>query len=178
MVHLHRAMTEKLKTLQDLFFHELRDLSSAETQLLKALARMVKLAAHRDLKAAFASHLKETKIHVARLDQIAQLNEKRLTGHECQAMERLIAEGSNLIAEDADESVRDAALIGAARRIEHYEMAAYGSARSLALTLGYNEEAELLGETFEEEEAADRKLTELAGTAINVEAAELPESER
>jgi ferritin-like metal-binding protein YciE len=103
----------KLKTLHDLFIHELKDLYSAETQLTKALPKMAKAATHEDLKSAFQEHLEQTKTHVERLEQIAEACECTLTGHKCKAMEGLIAEGSELISEDADESVRDAGLIGA-----------------------------------------------------------------
>jgi len=166
----------KLKTLQDLFHHELKDLYSAETQLVKALPKMAKAATHEDLKAAFEEHLDETKGHVERLEEIAESLDIKLAGHTCKAMKGLIEEGSDLIHEDAEDAVRDAALIGAAQRVEHYEIAAYGTARALATCLGNDEAAELLGETLEEEKATDEKLTELAETAINAEAAEAPEA--
>ena len=166
----------KLKTLQDLFIHELKDLYSAETQLVKALPKMAKAATHEDLKAGFEEHLEQTKGHVERLEQIAEMCECKLTGHKCLAMEGLIKEGGELISEDAEEHVRDAGLIGAAQRVEHYEIAAYGTARALANCLGHTEAAELLGETLEEERATDEKLTELAESAINVEAAEAPQA--
>ena len=161
----------KLKTLQDLFVHELKDLYSAETQLVKALPKMAKAATHEELKAGFEEHLEQTKNHVARLEEIAEAGEFKLAGHKCKAMEGLIEEGSELISEDADDAVRDAGLIGAAQRVEHYEIAAYGTARALATRLGYDEAAELLGETLEEERATDEKLTELAESAINADAA-------
>ena len=161
----------KLNTLQDLFIHELKDLYSAETQLLKALPKMAKAATHPELQAGFEEHLEQTKGHVARLEEIAELCKCKLTGHKCKAMEGLIEEGSELIAEDAADTVRDAGLIGAAQRVEHYEIAAYGTARALATCLGYEEAAELLGETLEEEKETDEKLTELAMSAINAEAA-------
>ena len=161
----------KLKTLQDLFINELKDIYSAETQLVKALPKMAKAATHPDLKAGFEEHLEQTKNHVARLEQIAVDAGFKLTGHKCKAMEGLIAEGGELISEDAEDHVRDAGLIGAAQRVEHYEMAAYGTARALARTLGYDDAVELLGETYEEEKATDEKLTELAESAINAGAA-------
>ncbi len=160
----------KLDTLQDLFIHELKDLYSAETQLVKALPKMAKAASHPDLIAGFEEHLEQTKGHVQRLEQIAESCECKLAGHKCKAMEGLIEEGSELISEDAEDTVRDAGLIGAAQRVEHYEMAAYGTARALARQLGYDDAAELLGETLEEERATDEKLTELAESAINAEA--------
>ena len=166
----------KLKTLEDLFHHELKDLYSAETQLVKALPKMAKAATHEELKAGFAEHLEQTKGHVQRLEQIGESLELRLTGHKCKAMEGLVAEGADLISEDAEDAVRDAGLIGAAQRVEHYEIAAYGTARALARCLGHDEAADLLGETLEEEKATDEKLTELAESAINAEAAESPEA--
>jgi ferritin-like metal-binding protein YciE len=166
----------KLTTLQDLFIHELKDLYSAETQLVKALPKMAKAATNDDLKTGFEEHLEQTKGHVERLNQIAEMCEAKLTGHKCKAMEGLIAEGSELISEEADDSVRDAGLIGAAQRVEHYEMAGYGTARALANQLGYQEAAELLGETLEEERATDAKLTDLAESTVNLEAAEAPEA--
>src|SRR5260221_9024723 len=152
----------KLDTLQDLFVHELKDLYSAETQLLKALPKMAMAATNEDLQGGFEDHLEQTKGHVERLEQIARVCSCKLTGHKCQAMEGLIKEGSELISEDAEDNVRDAGLIGAAQRVEHYEIAAYGTARALANCLGYGGAAELLGETLEEEKATDEKLTELA----------------
>lgn len=166
----------KLKTLQDLFIYELQDLYSAETQLIKALPKMAKAAAHDELKAAFEEHFEQTKIQVGRLEQIAEICKYKLTGHKCKAMEGLIQEGAELISEDAEDAVRDAGLIGAAQRVEHYEIAAYGTARALAACLGYDEVAELLGETLEEERETDETLTEIAEGVINVEAAEAPQA--
>jgi len=165
----------KLNSLEDLFIHELKDLYSAETQLVKALPKMAKAATNEDLKAAFEDHLEETKGHVERLEQVAEACDCALTGHRCKAMEGLIAEGSELISEDAEDSVRDAGLIGAAQRVEHYEIAGYGTTRALAKCLGYDNAVQLLSETLEEEKNADRALTALAESAINAEAAEAPE---
>jgi ferritin-like metal-binding protein YciE len=161
----------KLNTLDDLLLHELKDLYSAESQLLKALPKMAKAATNSDLKAGFEQHLDETKGQVERLDQISEMLEKKLTGHKCKAMEGLVEEGSDLISEDAEDSVRDAGLIGAAQRVEHYEIAGYGTAACLARQLGHQEIAELLEETLEEEKATDAKLSELAESTINAEAA-------
>ena len=161
----------KLETLSDLFIHELKDLYSAETQLIKALPKMAKAATHPDLKAGFDEHLEQTKNHVVRLQKIADAHDCTLTGHKCKAMEGLIAEGSDLISEDAEEHVRDAGLIGSAQRVEHYEIAAYGTARALARILGYEDAVELLTETLDEEKATDQRLTEIAENAVNVEAA-------
>jgi|SRR4030095_447663 ferritin-like metal-binding protein YciE len=162
----------KLNTLEDLLLHELKDLYSAENQLVKALPKMAKAASNAELKAAFEEHLEQTVGQVERLDQIAEKLGKKLTGHKCKAMEGLIEEGSELISEDAAESVRDAGLIGAAQRVEHYEIAGYGTARTFAEQLGHSEIAELLEETLDEEKETDENLTELATSAVNVEAKE------
>jgi ferritin-like metal-binding protein YciE len=162
----------KLSSLQDLLHHELKDLYSAETQLVKALPKMAKAATNDDLKAGFEEHLEQTKGHVSRLEEIAKILDMKLTGHACKAMKGLIEEGSELIEEDAEDAVRDAGLIGAAQRVEHYEIAGYGTARCLAETLGHDDVAKLLEETLEEEKETDEKLTELAESAINAEAAE------
>jgi ferritin-like metal-binding protein YciE len=161
----------KLNTLEALLHHELKDLYSAETQLVKALPKMAEAATNPDLKAGFETHLEETKEQVKRLTQIGEQLGKSLGGHKCKAMEGLIEEGADLIDEEANESVRDAGLIGAAQRVEHYEIAAYGTARTLAARLGMDEVAALLQETLDEERATDEKLTELAESAVNEEAA-------
>lgn len=163
----------KLETLQDLFVHELKDLYSAENQLVKALPKMVKAATNEDLRAGFEEHLEQTRNHVARLEQIASSCDCKLTGHRCKAMEGLIEEGAELISEDAEDAVRDAGLIGAAQRVEHYEIAGYGTARALAERLGLDEAVELLTQTLEEEKATDEKLTELAESTVNADAAAL-----
>ena len=166
---MHSRM--KLNTLEDLFLLELKDLYSAENQLVKALPKMAKAATNTELKAGFEDHLEQTKGHVERLDQIAEQMGKKLSGHKCKAMEGLVEEGSEMISEDADENVRDAGLIGAAQRVEHYEIAGYGTARALANRLGHKDFAELLGQTLEEEKETDAKLTELAESEVNDEAA-------
>jgi ferritin-like metal-binding protein YciE len=161
----------KLNTLEALFHHELKDLYSAETQLVKALPKMAKAASNPDLKAGFEQHLEETKVHVQRLEQIGGQLGKALSGHKCKGMEGLLEEGADLISEEADDTVRDAGLIGAAQRVEHYEMAAYGTAKALATQLGFDEAVELLEETLGEEKATDAKLSELAESVVNQEAA-------
>jgi ferritin-like metal-binding protein YciE len=167
----------KLKTLEDLLHHELQDLYSAETQLLKALPKMAKAADNEDLRAAFEEHLEQTQTHVERLEECGEILEKKLTGHTCKAMKGLIEEGQDLIDEDAEPSVKDAGLIGAAQRVEHYEIAGYGTARTLAQQLGQDEIAELLEETLDEEKETDEKLTELAESRINAEAESAGEEE-
>ena len=161
----------KLNTIEDLFLQELKDLYSAENQLVKALPKMAKAATNADLQAGFEEHLEQTKGHVERLDKIAEQLGVKLTGHKCKAMEGLIEEGSELIEEDADDSVRDAGLIGAAQRVEHYEIAGYGTARALASRLGHKDIAKILTQTLEEEKETDAKLTDLAESTVNEEAA-------
>jgi len=160
----------KLQTLRDLFVHELKDLYSAENQLVKALPKMAKAASNPELKAGFEEHLEQTRTHVSRLEQIATTVDCKLGGHRCKAMEGLVEEGSELISEDAEATVRDAGLIGAAQRVEHYEIAGYGTARALAECLGYDEAVALLTQTLDEEKATDEKLTDLAESTINAEA--------
>ncbi len=160
----------KLNTLTDLLHQELKDLYSAETQLVKALPKMAKAATNEELKAGFEAHLEQTKGHVERLNQSAEILDVKLTGHKCKAMEGLVEEGAEMIDEDAEDTVRDAGLIGAARRVEHYEIAGYGTAQALAKALGHEDVADLLGETLEEETETEAKLTDLAETAIIPEA--------
>jgi ferritin-like metal-binding protein YciE len=160
----------KMKTLHDLFVHELKDLHSAEKQLLRALPRMAKAASSDDLKQAFESHLAETEEHVTRLDQIFEQLEISNRGHKCKAMEGLIEEGKDLLAEDIDSEVLDAALICAAQRVEHYEIAGYGCARTFARRLGMEDIAQTLQQTLDEEGATDQKLTQIAESHVNEEA--------
>ncbi len=160
----------KLNSLSDLLHQELKDLYSAETQLVKALPKMAKAATNDELKAGFEEHLEQTKGHVERLEKSAEILGLKLTGHKCKAMEGLVEEGAEMIDEDAEDTVRDACLIGAARRVEHYEMAGYGVAQALAEALGHSDVAELLGETLTEEEETDAKLTDLATSVIVPEA--------
>jgi ferritin-like metal-binding protein YciE len=152
----------KLNTIEDLFHEELKDLYSAENQLVKALPKMAKAATNEELKAGFEEHLEQTKGHVERLEQIGKDLGIKLSGHKCKAMEGLVEEGSEMISEDAEDFVRDAGLIGAAQRVEHYEIAGYGTARALAKRLGHDDAADLLEETLEEEKETDVKLTTLA----------------
>ena len=160
----------KLTSLEQLFQFELKDLYSAETQLVKALPKLAKAATDKDLKDRFAKDLEETKGHVLRLKRIAQDLGVMLSGHWCYAMEGLIKGEGEMITEDADGAVRDAGLIGAAQGIEHFEIAAYGTAQCFAETLGHDEAAKLLGETLAEEKAGNEMLTGLAKTRINAEA--------
>jgi ferritin-like metal-binding protein YciE len=160
----------KLDSLDDLFVHELKDLLSAEKQLVKALPKMAKGANSEALREAFEDHLEQTKGHVERLEQIFETLGKSARAEHCKAMEGLITEGSELLEEEGDATVKDAALIGAAQRVEHYEIAAYGTTRTLAELLGQDEAVKLLQETLDEEKETDEKLTELALSEVNVEA--------
>ena len=161
---------KKLETLKDLFIEELRDLYSAENQILKALPKMKKAAHAEELKAAFEEHLEQTKGHVARLEEIFEALEEKPTGKTCKAMEGLVEEGAEMIHEKAEPSVKDAGLIAAAQRVEHYEMAGYGTVRTYAEHLKMTKAAKLLQETLDEEEATDLKLTDLAENNINLQA--------
>ncbi len=156
-----------LDTMQDLLIAELRDIYSAEKQILKALPKMAKAAESSALKKAFTSHLTETKGHVARLEQIFKSLEKRPGGKKCKGMEGLLKEGSEMCEEDGEDAVRDAGIISAAQRVEHYEIAAYGCAIAFAESLGENKIAGLLKQTRDEEEAADDKLTSIADGEVN-----------
>jgi ferritin-like metal-binding protein YciE len=156
----------ELETLKDLYIHELKDLHSAERQLVKALPKMAKAAANKELAAGFQEHLEQTKGHAQRLEKILSGHKETPRGPKCKGMEGLVAEGAELIEEEADEEVKDAGLIAAAQRVEHYEMAGYGTARSYAELLGDKEDANLLQKTLEEEKATDQKLTKLAKTAL------------
>jgi ferritin-like metal-binding protein YciE len=166
-----------MENLQELFEHEIKDLYSAEKQLVKALPRMAKAAASEELATAFEEHLGQTEEHVARLEKIlGELDASTNRVPKCKGMEGLIEEGKEILEDDVAEHVIDAALIGAAQRVEHYEIAAYGTARALALELGMDKAAKLLQKTLDEESAADRKLTEIAETLAN-ERAEMGEAE-
>ena len=153
-----------------LLVDELKDLYSAENQIIKALPRMAKAATSPDLRRAFERHLEETRRQVERLDQIGEELEMKMTGKKCKGMEGLIAEGKELLEEDLDEDALDAGLIGAAQKVEHYEIAAYGTARTHAEMLGFRKVAKLLQQTLNEEGATDKKLTQLAENVINYEA--------
>ena len=151
-----------VESIEDLFLDELKDLYSAEKQITKALPKLVKAASTQELSAAFASHLQETKGQVERLEQIFQKLGKKGTGKTCEGMKGVLEEGSELIQEMEKGPVRDAGLIAAAQRVEHYEIAGYGSVRSFAELLGEHDIVELLDETLQEEKAADEKLTKIS----------------
>jgi ferritin-like metal-binding protein YciE len=165
-------MAEETNPLEELLVDELKDIYSAENQIIKALPRMAKAASSPELKRAFERHLEETRRQVERLDQIGQALDIKLTGKKCKGMEGLIEEGKELMEEDFDDNAIDAGLIGAAQKVEHYEIAAYGTARTHAEMLGYTKAAKLLQQTLDEEGATDKKLTQLADSIINIEAAQ------
>ena len=160
----------KMKTLEDLLVEQLKDLYSAENQLVKALPKMAKAATNADLRAGFEEHLEQTRGHVERLEQICEQLGVTPKGKKCAAMEGLVEEGKELLEEDAGPSVLDAGLIAAAQKVEHYEIASYGSARTWAELLGLEDAVELLQQTLDEEKATDEKLTQLAETTVNEEA--------
>jgi ferritin-like metal-binding protein YciE len=166
----------KLKTLEDFLIDELKDLYSAEKQLTKALPKMAKAATSEELSQAFTDHLAETENHVTRLEKIAKIIGRGLTGKKCVAMEGLIEEGKELMEEDATPEVMDVALICAAQKVEHYEIAGYGCAATYARLLGNEEIEELLNETLEEEKGADEKLSGIADE-LNPEAMNPQEAE-
>jgi len=164
----------ELETLRDLYVHELKDLYSAEKQIIKALPKMVKAAGNRQLSAAFAQHLEQTKVQAERLEQILASHGQSTRGPKCAGMEGVLKEGDEMIAEDGDDDVRDAGLIAAAQRVEHYEIAGYGCARTYAEELGDKQGAKLLDTTLREEAATDVKLTKLAKSVINLKAKAAP----
>ena len=166
-----------MNSLKDLYIDELKDLYSAETQLVKALPKLAKKATAPELKRAFQDHLEETKGHLARLEEIFEELDEKPTGKTCKAMKGLVEEGEEVIEEDGNEAVLDAALIGAAQRVEHYEIAGYGVVRTFATILGESDAADLLQETLDEEGEADKKLTQIAEEDINFEAAQEGEEE-
>jgi ferritin-like metal-binding protein YciE len=159
-----------IESLQDLYIEELKDIYSAENQIIKALPKMAAGANHANLKRSFEEHLVVTREQVKRLDTIfGELGEKP-TGKHCKGMEGLIEEGRELLEEEADPDVRDAGLIGAAQKVEHYEMAAYGTVRTMAMQLGLTGHAELLQQTLDEEGETDKILTSLAESGVNKDA--------
>jgi ferritin-like metal-binding protein YciE len=164
----------KLSSPRDLLVEEIKDLYSAEGQLVKALPKMAKAASSEELRDAFQTHLKQTEGHVKRLEKIAKRLDETPRGKKCMAMEGLVEEAKEIMGEEAEEPVLDLALIGAAQKVEHYEIAAYGTARTLAELLGENEIAGILQETLDEEGETDKLLTNIA-MELNLEAAAVAE---
>lgn len=159
-----------LATMHDLMLAELKDIYSAETQLVKALPKMAKGAHTPSLRKAFEDHLEQTNEHVARLEQIFEHLGRSPRGTKCKGMEGLLEEGSEMLEEDGDDLVRDAGIIASAQRVEHYEIAAYGSTHAFAVLLGHTEIADLLELTLNEEKAADVLLSSIAADDVNVAA--------
>jgi ferritin-like metal-binding protein YciE len=166
---LFSSMT--LNSMNDLFVVQIEDLYDAEQRLTKALPKMADAAANKQLKAAFQHHLRETERHVTRLEKVFSIIGMTPKRETCEAMKGLIAEGDEAVNAAGDPDVRDAALIAAAQRVEHYEIAGYGTVRTLAEQLGSQEAARILQETLDEERACDKKLTEIAESRINIKAA-------
>lgn len=167
----------KLRSLDDLLVHELQDIYHAEGQILKALPKMIKTASHPELRTAFEEHLEQTEGQVERLDQAFKLLGVPAKGKKCEGMAGLIEEGQKMMNEDAEPSVMDAALIAAAQKIEHYEIASYGCLCTYAEMLGYDQVHDLLGQNLDEEETTDESLTDLAESVINVDAEDVEDSE-
>jgi ferritin-like metal-binding protein YciE len=168
-----------LTTLQDLFVKELRDTYDAEKQISKALPKMIKHAHREDLRSAFENHHQETLAQIDRLEQAFEQLDLRAKGVRCQGMAGIIEEGSDMLGEKGDEAVLDAGLIAAAQKVEHYEIASYGTLVTYARTLGHTRVAELLAQTLEEEKSTDQRLSRLAEAGPNREAAsQAPQSRR
>ena len=162
----------EMDSLQELLIDEMRDLYSAETQITKALPKMAKKASNLQLKKAFETHLRETEGQIQRLQKIFDRLGKKPTGKKCAAMAGLVEEGKEMMGEDMDEDTMDAALISIAQKVEHYEIASYGTVRTWANLLGDDQTAKLLQQTLDEEGKTDKLLTELAENSINIEAAQ------
>ena len=164
-------------TLHDAFIDELRDTYDAEKQLTKALAKLAKASSSPKLRQAFESHLEETQGQITRLEQVFESLDEKVRGKHCEGVAGIIEEGKSIMEEDFDEATMDACLIAAGQRAEHYEMAAYGTLIAWARAMGHDDAAELLEQTLQEEKAADEKLTSLAESGINRDAAEVAHPE-
>jgi ferritin-like metal-binding protein YciE len=160
----------KMESLHDLYLSELSDLYSAEKQIVKALPKMIAKTESPELRQALEDHLEETKGHVERLEQVFEMHGESPKRQKCKGMEGVLAEGDEMVGHDATPAVRDAAIISAGQRVEHYEMAAYGTVRTYAEQLGHGKAAAVLQETLDEERAADEKLTSIATRRVNIEA--------
>jgi ferritin-like metal-binding protein YciE len=163
-------MASKMRTLEDLYVDHLKDLYSAEKQLVKALPKMAKNASSPDLQKAFQEHLRQTERQVERIERIFSELDGSPRGKKCVGMEGLIEEGNEIMKEDAEPEVMDAGLIAAAQKVEHYEIASYGTVRAWAERLGFDRAARLLQETLDEESMANEKLTQIAESHVNMEA--------
>jgi ferritin-like metal-binding protein YciE len=168
----------KIETMEDLFLEQVEDLYDAEKRLVKALPKMAEASTSQSLRQAFESHLMETEGHVSRLESVFRSLGQDPKGQTCDAMKGLVSAGEDIVSDIDQSSLRDAGLIAAANRVEHYEIAAYGSARTFAEILGLNEAASLLEQTLQEEKLADQKLTQLAENMVNDEALRSPMPQR
>jgi ferritin-like metal-binding protein YciE len=166
----------KMESLLELYVDELKDLWSAEKQIIKALPKMIKASTNPKLKKAFSTHLRQTEGHVRRLERIMKQLDESPRGKKCEGMEGLLKEGSSLIGERPEKEVLDAGLLGAAQHVEHYEIAGYGCVRTWATELGFEDQAALLQQTLNEEKETDKLLTALAESEVNIDA-EDPEEE-
>jgi ferritin-like metal-binding protein YciE len=160
----------KLETLHDLYLSELKDLYSAEDQIVKALPKMIENAESPDLRTALAQHLEETRGHVARLEQVFEMHGEEARKQKCKGMQGVLAEGDEMVGKDATPAVRDAAIISSCQRVEHYEISAYGTVRTYAEQMGHQRAAAILKQMLDEELAADKKLTQIAKSR-NIQAA-------
>ena len=160
----------ELETLKDLYIYELKDLYSAEKQILKALPKMVKAAKNAQLASGFKHHLEQTKVQAERLEKLLSSHGHSTRGPKCQGMEGVLKEGDEILNEDATDEVRDAGLIAAAQRVEHYEMAGYGCAHTYAIELGDKAGAQVLATTLKEESDTDKILTKIAKSVVNLKA--------
>jgi len=159
------------KTLHDAFITEIRDIYDGERQITKALPKMIKKATSEDLREALEAHLEQTQGHIQRLEQVFEALEEKVRGKRCEGIAGLLEEGKSMMEEDFDDAAMDACLIGAGQRVEHYEMAAYGTLVAWARAMGHDEVVGLLEQTLEEEKAADEKLSSIAEEGVNEEAA-------
>jgi len=162
----------QMENLEDLMKEDLKDLLHAENQIAKALPKMIKTASNGQLQDAFKMHLEETKGHIERVEQVMEIMGMPVKTKPCKAMQGIIEEGKEVMGEDAEDDVMDAALIGAAQKVEHYEIASYGTLCTYAELLGLKDAKRLLGQNLEEEKRTDQKLTQLAESVINLEAAD------
>ena len=161
-----------MDSLEDLLKDEIKDIYDAEKQLTKALPKLIKKATAAELKTALSDHLGETQEHIARLEQVFELMQMPVRGKKCEGMQHLIAEGSEMIGECEEDGTRDAVIIAAAQKCEHYEIASYGTIRVWANLLGHTDVGSIFEDTLEEEKSADLKLTNIAESFVNEEAAE------
>ena len=160
----------KLESLHDLYLSELKDLYSAENQIIKALPKVIEKTSSPELRQALESHLEQTRGHVTRLEEVFQMHGEEPKKMKCKGMQGVLDEGEEMLGFDAPPDVRDAAIISSCQRVEHYEIAAYGSVRTYAEQMGHDRAAAVLQETLDEEKEADEKLTDIAESRVNVEA--------